>query len=394
VATATSVGDAVERLLGRFMWRARRLTHTEPEVAAGSLVQYVSVVPPNRHVALRVLLDALDPESANVVTFTEEGEHEARQALRLLGYSADSPDVRVSRGPATETATLTVLFDEPTNAEALRRSTPTAGDIVVLVPPERVAHLRTMAGGAITPVTSSAAFQSARSAEEAIRDELRGVIRAGMIASQVLQLEPLCSEFDAVEVAAGALYLLQRERQRARRAAATAAAPRAEAATPTPPPGRFTRVYLNVGERDGARRGDIVGAITGEAGIVGAQIGKIDLRESHAIVEVSADIAARVIERLSGTSIRGRRVQAREDREQTGAPRRAREERSGDRSAPRRRPPGEHRGSRTEPREGIERMPRAARESDEWSARADRLRNARGAAADDAAVGGEPGEPR
>jgi len=222
------------------------------------------------------------------------------------------------------------------------------------------------------------------------RDELQGVVRSGVIASHVLQLEPLCAEHEPVEVAAAALYLLQKERQRARSAAANAPPP-----PPPPPPSssapgvaasssrdasrRVTRVYVNVGERDGVRRGDLVGAITGEAGIVGTQIGHIDLHDTHALVEIASDVAPRVIERLTGTSIRGRRVVAREDREKGGASRgRSREERPARRATSKRPPRDEPEGGRAPKLPGDSApLPRVMHEADEWTERSERLRNSR-----------------
>jgi ATP-dependent RNA helicase DeaD len=129
------------------------------------------------------------------------------------------------------------------------------------------------------------------------------------------------------------------------------------------------------------RRNDLVGAITGEAGITGSQIGKVALRDSHAVVEVDSAVAAQVIRKLGGTSLRGRKLIVREDREPAGG------ERGGSaRPAARRGPPRGGRGARPEtgdrPRRGREpdenpRLPRAARESEEWASRGDRLRNSR-----------------
>jgi hypothetical protein len=70
------------------------------------------------------------------------------------------------------------------------------------------------------------------------------------------------------------------------------------------------------------KTGDLMGAIAGEGGIPGDHVGKIDLRESHALVEVAEADAASVIARVNGTMIRGRRVvvrgeRDREDRERT-----------------------------------------------------------------------------
>jgi ATP-dependent RNA helicase DeaD len=72
---------------------------------------------------------------------------------------------------------------------------------------------------------------------------------------------------------------------------------------------------MTVGTRDGVKTGDLMGAIAGEGGIPGDHVGKIDLRESHALVEVSEADAASVIARVNGTMIRGRRVVVRGERD-------------------------------------------------------------------------------
>jgi hypothetical protein len=87
------------------------------------------------------------------------------------------------------------------------------------------------------------------------------------------------------------------------------------------------------------------------------------LHETYALVEVASSVAEHVVERLTGVSIRGRRVVARPDR-------------------------GGARGGSTETRRGsrrdagdVERPsrsgPRAVREHEDWSARGERLRHAR-----------------
>jgi ATP-dependent RNA helicase DeaD len=95
---------------------------------------------------------------------------------------------------------------------------------------------------------------------------------------------------------------------------------------------------VNVGSRDNARPGDLMGAIANQAGLTGADVGKIDVRESHSIVEVAAGAADTVIERVTGTSIRGRRAIVRRDEERP--PR-----------SPGRGPRGHARGGRREARE-------------------------------------------
>jgi ATP-dependent RNA helicase DeaD len=75
----------------------------------------------------------------------------------------------------------------------------------------------------------------------------------------------------------------------------------------------MVRLFVNVGERDSARPGDLVGAITNQGGITSDDVGKVEVRESHSIVEVSPGVADGVIERVTGTTIRGRRAIVRRD---------------------------------------------------------------------------------
>jgi ATP-dependent RNA helicase DeaD len=74
------------------------------------------------------------------------------------------------------------------------------------------------------------------------------------------------------------------------------------------------RLFVSLGQRDGIGPGDLVGAITGESGIEGKQIGRIDLRESFSLVEVEAAVADRVIKALNGTTVKGRSVRVDLDR--------------------------------------------------------------------------------
>jgi ATP-dependent RNA helicase DeaD len=79
-------------------------------------------------------------------------------------------------------------------------------------------------------------------------------------------------------------------------------------------PAPFTRLFVGVGERDGVRAGDLVGAIAGEADIPGSSVGKIDIRDTFSVVEVPADVAQRVIDAVNGTTIKGRSVRVDYDR--------------------------------------------------------------------------------
>jgi ATP-dependent RNA helicase DeaD len=142
----------------------------------------------------------------------------------------------------------------------------------------------------------------ARTREEGLREELRAMLATGQISRELLALEPLLSEYDGAEVAAAALRLLEAERTK----------PQTVATMSQP---AVTRLYVNVGSMDNVRPGDLVGAITNEAGISKAELGKVDVRERHSTVEVATSVANSVVAKLTGVSIRGRRVVARVDEE-------------------------------------------------------------------------------
>ena len=65
------------------------------------------------------------------------------------------------------------------------------------------------------------------------------------------------------------------------------------------------------GRKEKIRPGDIVGALTGEAGYVFEQIGKINITEFHSYVAVERSIAREAVMRLSNGKLKGRKVKVR-----------------------------------------------------------------------------------
>ena len=62
------------------------------------------------------------------------------------------------------------------------------------------------------------------------------------------------------------------------------------------------------------RPADIVGAITGEAGIRGDEVGKVEIRDTFSVVEVVNSAADRVIRTLNGTTMKNRSLRVDYDR--------------------------------------------------------------------------------
>ena len=65
-------------------------------------------------------------------------------------------------------------------------------------------------------------------------------------------------------------------------------------------------LVIDAGRRDKLRPGDILGALTGDAGLGVADVGKIDLFATRAYVAISRACASKALERLRGGKVKGR----------------------------------------------------------------------------------------
>ncbi|MDH5193989.1 MAG: DEAD/DEAH box helicase [Nitrospira sp.] len=73
----------------------------------------------------------------------------------------------------------------------------------------------------------------------------------------------------------------------------------------------MARVYVGAGQAAGIRPGDLVGAIANEAKINSGMIGAIEIEERFSIVDVPEALAPRIIQQLSRSRIKGRKVSVR-----------------------------------------------------------------------------------
>src|SRR3954469_2760910 len=326
VIVARKLTPAVENLIERYARRARRVGVTDAEVPQlppdyeMPIVRFVTVAGSARPSALRKLLDDLDPPSAVIVARDAAAADQATAVIRTLGYHDDDKSINVTRGDPGTAAVHTVIFYQPPvlPAELQRVTLAKPVQIVALAAPGEVPWLRELATGRLSPLNLHGPERRARDREEAVREELRAVLARGVPPREVISLEPLLREFDGTELAAAALTLLERERAQ-RRAAEVNQAPAAKARPDTErsrgSAAGMTRLFMTVGTRDGVKVGDLMGIIAGEGGIPGDHVGKIDLRESHALVEIAEADAAGVIARVNGSMIKGRRVVVRAERD-------------------------------------------------------------------------------
>ena len=76
-----------------------------------------------------------------------------------------------------------------------------------------------------------------------------------------------------------------------------------------------TRIFIGAGREAGVKPGDLVGAITNEAGLASRDLAIVQIADRFSVVEVPEARAEDVIRAMRNTSLRGKRVQVRRDRE-------------------------------------------------------------------------------
>ena len=176
---------------------------------------------------------------------------------------------------------------------------------------------------------------------ERLRDAIRNVLAAGDELDPFREVvRALAEEFDPLDVAAAAARVAAESRgteemrdeteipeldPRERDSGAQREARRGPGGRQAvrgggrrgPAAGKAT-LYICIGRRRGVRPADIVGAIAGEANVPGDRIGAIEIADQFTLVDVDEGDADRIVQRLSGASIRGRQVPVRRSREDRG----------------------------------------------------------------------------
>jgi ATP-dependent RNA helicase DeaD len=146
---------------------------------------------------------------------------------------------------------------------------------------------------------------------ELTRASLRERIVAGQLDDVRVVVESLAQEFDILDVAAAAVKMAHE----ATSGAAEAPVAEAPASDDKSTWGGVVRMYVGAGRDAGIGPRDLVGAITGEAGVKSDAVGAIHVADHFSVVEVPELFADRIIEALRRTKLRGRKVEVRRDEE-------------------------------------------------------------------------------
>ena len=70
----------------------------------------------------------------------------------------------------------------------------------------------------------------------------------------------------------------------------------------------MVRLFLNIGKKQKAKPGDLLGAIAGESGIPGNAIGSIDMFDNYSFVEVPTADTKKVLKAMKGAKIKGKAI--------------------------------------------------------------------------------------
>ena len=267
-------------------------------------------------------------------------EQRDRVMGRLRGGTADllvATDV-AARGLDIEQLTHVVNYDVPSAPESYVHRIGRVGRAgregvaITLAEPREHRMLKTIekVAGATISVQQVPTVADLRARR---LDLTRAALRESLIGDDLdrfrVVVETLTDEFDLMEVALAAVKLAHEAggavdddeeipqvgfRQDKDRTPAGRGAGRSERPARRASGGPAARLFVGAGRDAGIRPGDLVGAITGETGLTGRDIGSIEIHQRFALVEVPETAADDVVQALRATMIKGRKATVRRDR--------------------------------------------------------------------------------
>ena len=290
----TADPDGTAPLVERYCWKAPVVDLLEPAPTAPPQIRTASTGWRRRAEVVGDLVEQLDPESVTVWA----ADLSDRSLLEVTLRAAGAVPVVISGIP--ESRSLIIAWDLPTPVQlgALAEQ----GELILLVPPGAESYLARVVPRR-RPVPLGGQLERARVALEQDRMLVRGVLDRTPDDSAFHAIGPLLERYESSAVAA-ALYQLWSE----------ARTPPAGPA-PTRASGGESKIWIGIGKRDAVTPHDLVAALIKDAGVPREAVGKVEIRESFTLVELGAGAdAAAAAERLTGKTIRKRRLVARLDK--------------------------------------------------------------------------------
>ncbi|WP_246464885.1 DEAD/DEAH box helicase [Ruania alkalisoli] len=388
---------AIRSVARRHMSSPTEVATSRPSSTTDTITQTYAVVPFRHKVgALARVLATTDAEAAVVFVRTRQTAEEVGSALLERGVSAAtisgdvaqrereriverlrSGSVRVlvatdvaARGLDVEKLGLVVNFDVPREAEAYvhrigrtGRAGRSGTALTFFTPRERgrLTQIERLTRTSLTEVPIPTPAQVSAHRAATVLDSVSERISAGRLHMYRDQLaERIGSEGDPMEIAAALLALAVGDAGPRANDQDEVASPaeqtfdresnsdRGRSASGRPRRSASGSVYrVAVGHSHGVRPQDIVGAITGEGGLRGSDLGKIDIFSRFSLVEIGPDLSPDVTRRIAQARVAGQSLHIRPDtgpRGNAGARPAASTKRGGRPEG--RRPGAQHRGRR------------------------------------------------
>jgi ATP-dependent RNA helicase DeaD len=263
------------------------------------------------------VIEVIDPPSVTVWTADNRDHQLIQRALGSLRAG-----VRLTTRAVTDAGTV-ICYDPPSSRQLAELSA--MGEVVLLVPPGTEAYVRSLAPRR-RPMQLDSPAAVALDRDAGLRQQVAAALEHGDQTAALYALAPLFEQLDPQLVAAAVLGLW-----RAAASGAGSSTPAASgsarlvapsAAMDAPPSVSAStgvaKLWIGAGKKDDATVGDFVAVLIKEAGMERARIGRIELRDTFALVEVPADDAEGIAQRLVGLTIRKRKLSARVDRGKGG----------------------------------------------------------------------------
>jgi ATP-dependent RNA helicase DeaD len=284
------------------------------------------------------------------------GGMEQRQRDRVMGlFRAKKADVLIAtdvaaRGLDIEHLSHVVNYDVPASPDTyLHRIGRTgragrAGVAITLAEPREQRLLKAIervTGVRIEMVNVPTVADLRARQLDLTRASLRERLLAGPQDHTRVVVEALAQEFDIVEIAAAAVAMAHAAttgdgEDREIPAAAPAGGPAGDAKAPRlvkgprgqqgqrgqrrapagerDESGPMVRLFIGAGRKAGIRPGDLVGAITGEAGVTSRSVGAIEIADKFSLVEVPESMGDDIVAALKNATLRGKKVVVRRER--------------------------------------------------------------------------------
>ena len=312
--------DGADGVVERYARRALVLSG-EPAEADDAPARTTSIrtVPTSwggRAAMVAAILPMIGQAQVTVWTADDRDHQLIRRALGSL-----RPGVSVASRAVPKAGT--VLCYDPPSPQQLAALT-AAGEVLFLVPPgcedyvARVAPTR-------RPMHLDAPATAVLSRDATFRQVIARQIGGADASGALYALAPLFEVHDPQDVAA-ALFSLWRREAAGKVSVRPGAAPHTAVLAPAQSRegsgasanAAVAKIWIGAGKKDDATVADFVAVLVREVGVERGRIGRIELRDTFAIVEVPAADAEAIVTRLSGITIRKRKLTARVDQGRGG----------------------------------------------------------------------------